>query len=169
MTYGLFGVIGEKGTVSDITINRVNGIIPSSEDKGVFCGAICGINYGKIENCITNSGMIKGEQKGELYCSIGGIAGWNIGGTIVQCENGTEIKTNGVDNPVYSHMGGVIGAMLGGNVEYSKNTGVVYNYFGGNTGGIVGRCSRKFCYKKLFESRKNNRFVYGRRNSRLCR
>lgn len=85
----------------------------------------------KIENCINNGVIEQGNQ-------IGGIAGFLYGNAIVKsCSNHAKIETNmvlGDDN--YSHVGGIIGAAVGGSILECSNTS---NISGSSVvGGIIG-------------------------------
>ena len=78
---GLFGVVGEKGTIRDLTI-------AGSYIKGVNCvGGIAGVNLGEIENCKNkNDVIVEGEE------CIGGNVGLNEGGKIENCSNEGKVK-----------------------------------------------------------------------------
>lgn len=113
---GLFGCVGNKGYVSDIT---VDGTINGKDD----IGGIAGSNSGTLENCHNLSAVSGGS-------SIGGIAGYNSG-TIINCDNTGSISGT-------SDVGGIFG--------YSSNTGSIANCVGtgtvkaqSNAGGIAGR------------------------------
>ena len=73
---GLFKTIGNDGVVKDLGM-----INPSVNPDSGYAGAICGTNYGLIENCYNLSGNIR---VASMYG--GAIAGENEG-TIKRCYN----------------------------------------------------------------------------------
>ena len=149
---GLFGYIGKKGVVSNITIDESCNINGTT----VNVAGIAGSNEGMIDNCINkapilctkyhvagicgdNMGtIIHCKNYGEIVCSsrdafmIGGIAGDLDGGKIQYCENHGNVS--GVDFGI----GGIAGLVLGENysIDYCTNTGdITGNY---SIGGIIG-------------------------------
>lgn len=132
---GLFKTIGQNGVVENL--GMVN---PSIKPDSGYAGAICGTNYGRIENCYNLGGNIvvssmygggiAGENKGTISrcyntgsvsssngSSIGGIAGYSHeGGEISDCYN-----TGDITGAWY--VGGICGQLSGGTVTNSYNTG----------------------------------------------
>ena len=126
---GLFKTIGNDGVVKGLGM-----INPSVNPDSGYAGAICGTNYGLIENCYNLSGNIRvasmygggiaGENEGtikrcyntgtvtsEYGSSIGGIAGYSHnGGEIIDCYN-----TGDITGAWY--VGGICGQLNGGSVE----------------------------------------------------
>ena len=92
-------------------------INPSVTPDSGYAGAICGTNYGLIENCYNQSGNIRGTS---MYC--GGIAGQNEG-TIKECFN-----TGSVTSEYGSSIGGIAG--------YTHSGGEIIDCF--NIGDITG-------------------------------
>ena len=109
---GLFKTIGASGTVKNLGM-----INPSVKPDSGYAGAICGTNYGLIENCYNLGGEISAQ-----YTWAGGIAGENEG-TIRQCYN-----TGTVSSATGSSIGGLAG--------YSHNGGRIVDCY--NTGDITG-------------------------------
>lgn len=109
---GLFKTIGTDGVVKDLGM-----INPSVTPDSGYAGAICGTNYGLIENCYNQSGNIRGTS---MYC--GGIAGQNEG-TIKECFN-----TGSVTSEYGSSIGGIAG--------YTHSGGEIIDCF--NIGDITG-------------------------------
>ena len=116
---GLFGYIGEKGTVKNLKIG--NGKIRA--DDGNYMGGIAGNNDGTITNC-SNGTVFYGDKY------VGGIAGYNVG-TITNCSNSAFVRG------YTTNIGGIVGnCNHGGTISNSYNTGNVTG--GRTTGGIVG-------------------------------
>ncbi len=82
--HGLFGVVGEKGTVKNL------GVISSQiSSTGDFVGGIASINDGKIINCY-NTGSVSGTN------DVGGIVGHNPG-SVINCYNTGSVSGGGSD------------------------------------------------------------------------
>ena len=88
--------------------------------QGLF-GYMSGTNSA-VRN-LTVSGTIRGNG------SVGGVVGWNNGGTIENCHNTVAVSGSG-------SAGGVVGVSRGGTVTNCYNTGEVSD--GGSAGGVVG-------------------------------
>ncbi len=109
---GLFNTIGVDGVVKNLTMRNAS-IKPT-----VSAGAICGTNYGTIENCC-NFG-------GEICVSTsyaGGIAGFNDG-KIVHCVNTGTVYAQDEN----------LGDCAGGICGYASECAVIENCY--NTGAI---------------------------------
>ena len=130
--------------------NRQGGIIKDCENNGrigrletriLNVGGIAGFQEGSIEGCINNGEVSAGQQAGGIAglsngtiegstnrstvraasWDAGGVAGYNITGTIKSCTNeGAVIGTGGGGN-----IGGVCGTNMGGKIKNSFNTGAV--------------------------------------------
>lgn len=152
---GLFGYVGEGGTVKNVTITdsyvsgsrcvggicgNNNGIVQDCTSgctvKGTddFTGGICGFNnFGSLKNC-HNTGKVSGNT------DVGGVCGQNHGGTVKRCYNTVEVSGE-------SNVGGVCGCNISGAVQESYNTGEVFgnnNFVGGVCGQNQGNV--KGCY-----------------------
>ena len=136
---GLFTMVGEGGTVENLT---VEGVIDGT-NAGVGIGGIVGKNNGGIISNCTSSVDITGS----VDSNVGGIVGSSESGTIENCCNTGSINVTG---SVDSNVGGIVG--LAGNpngrvtvtVENCENTGNVYVTAvksKGLIGGIVGRAN----------------------------
>lgn len=108
---GLFKTIGKDGVVKNLGM-----ISPSVKQDYSNAGAICGKNYGLIENCYNFNGEISAQ-----LMWAGGIAGENEG-TIKRCWN-TGTVTSG-------------GSAIGGIAGYTHNGGEIIDCY--NTGNITG-------------------------------
>ena len=116
---GMFGFIGEGGTVKSLTLENVR------ISGGYSTGAIAGTNHGTIENC-SISGNIKGST------DVGGVCGFNNGskGKITDCHFSGYVE--GTEN---------VGGLCGENFYYCTitacySTGSVKGEY--NVGGICG-------------------------------
>lgn len=152
---GLFGYVGEGGTVKNVTITdsyvsgsrcvggicgNNNGIVQDCTSgctvKGTedFTGGICGFNnFGSLKNC-HNTGKVSGNTY------VGGVCGQNHGGTVKRCYNTVEVSGE-------SNVGGVCGCNISGAVQESYNIGEVFgnnNFVGGVCGQNQGNV--KGCY-----------------------
>ena len=109
--------------------------ISTTDDyQGLF-----GYSTGTIKN-LTVSGSVTGSDNSGI---VGGIVGYNAGGSIVNCHNEAAITA-----PSFN-VGGIVGYNNGGSVENCHNAGAVESA-ANRVGGIVGRnpgnASVKNCY-----------------------
>ena len=80
---GLFGYIGEGGTVKDVTLEEVQ--IATTNSYG-YAGGVAGCSYdGKIENCSV-SGSVSGNS------IAGGVVGTQFRGSITECNSLATVK-----------------------------------------------------------------------------
>lgn len=98
-TTGLFGTIGEKGTIQNLNLTNISvksivtndGLYPQMSNNIYYVGGIAGYNKGIIKNCtIQNSTIVVNRLKDckesrNIEMLIGGIAGDNRG-TISYCS-----------------------------------------------------------------------------------
>ena len=91
--YGLFGNVGTGGTIKDVT---VSGSINLTDRDTI--GMIAGKNCGQIINC-HSEGSVSGKS------NVGGIAGYNEGGTIEGCT----VSGNITAKDEHSFVGGITG------------------------------------------------------------
>ena len=144
---GLFGYIGEKGKVYNVTISNVELI-----STGSLNGTIAAVNRGLIDNCVVASGTVKSAGR------AGGIVGFNYGGTVRNSINWANVSANGksiVGNHIPgihnvdwlgSDFGGIAGVMTSGAVidqcaNYGNVTGsaeVGADSGGTRAGGLAG-------------------------------
>lgn len=146
---GLFGSVGEGGTVENLNVEGsvtvsdgddefsvVGGVVGSSSGtvsgcsssvnvSGGAAGGVVGINRGTVSNC-TNTGKVTGAAYGYY---AGGVVGSNDG-TVENCYNTGTVIGNGY------YAGGVAGYHYG-TIKNSYNTGDVSGGFFG-AGGVVG-------------------------------
>ena len=138
---GLFGYIGEGGTIKNVGLEDSK-ITCSSTEGSVCAGGVCGYNAGgTIENCY-NTGDVSGtgtSSNGTVYA--GGVCGYNAGGTIENCYNTGDVSGTGTSSNGTVYAGGVCGQNYHGTIENCHNTGDVsgtssygYVYAGGVCG-----------------------------------
>ncbi len=153
---GLFGRIGESGTVTDVVLN---GAVTSTTAS--CAGILAAESAGTVTDVITN-----GTVSSESY--TGGIIGKITGGTVSECENyalvsgvqyvggiaGSSVAAN-VDllnnfgkvgilsghSYAYSHIGGLFGEITATTIARLFNSGEVSAYKADYVGGIAGRFS----------------------------
>ena len=131
---GLFKTIGPDGVVKNLGL-----IQPSVKPDSGNAGAICGTNWGTIENCYNLGGEITvaavygggiaGQNEGIIRrcyhtgtvtsasgSSIGGIAGYSNGGEIIDCYNTGDITGSW-------YVGGICGQFSGGTIQNCYGAG----------------------------------------------
>ncbi len=121
---GLFGRTSENANIENV------GVINSYFNGKNYVAGVCGVNYGKINNCFSAS-VVNGNQV------VGGLCGQNVSGSIEFCYNNGNIS--GTEN---------VGGLCGQNdnsIEFCYNIGSVRgtNYVGGVFGmnyAIIGNC-----------------------------
>ena len=168
---GLFGYIGQGGTVKNIGIvsPKINSNAASSNDDSaqntdVFAGAIAGVNDGKIQQCyLSGGGTVRGFGISpcvkNMNVNVGALAGKNAG-TIQDCGNygSTDIKagfkftddynkTYRVDSKNEVNAGGIAG----------YNSGTIKNCYNRSTGKITATQS-----KRVVSIKESNKKVYYR-------
>ena len=128
---GLFGCIGEGGTVKNV---KVDDSSFSGSDDFITIGGVCGYNYGTIECCSFSgsvfvyglAGGVCGANSGTIEnCSNsgtsngGGVCGYNLrGGIIINCSNTGSVTGN-------AYIGGLCSCNEGGRIENCSNSGTV--------------------------------------------
>ena len=95
---GLFGSIGNAGTVKNVVMEGVQ--ITNNRSWSAFAGGVAGYSWGTIENC-----SVSGSVSGTVY--VGGVVGAQIDGSITGCSSSATVKGT-VD------VGGVAGQTNGG-------------------------------------------------------
>ena len=172
---GLFGYVGENGTVKDVTLK-------DSYVSGNECvGGICGRNKGGTVQGCRNTGTVSGAQ------SVGGVCGENLNSGIIQkCDNagtvsGTgesiggvcgvnaanlnytptiqECYNTGTVSGTWFRVGGVCGNNNGGTVKKSYNTGTVSGE--DTVGGVCGGNEKSSSYSATVNGCYNTGTVSG--------
>lgn len=108
---GLVGVLGEKGEVKNLKVFSGKMIGRN------YVGGIVGINKGKIENCTNGANMVAKYNGSDSGIVSGGIAGYQIKGTITSCRNEGEIVAE------YQRAGGIVGTQEAGKISKAYNKG----------------------------------------------
>ena len=144
---GLFGYIGEKGKVYNVTVSNVELI-----STGSLNGTIAAVNRGLIDNCVVASGTVKSAGR------AGGIVGFNYGGMVRNSINWANVSANGnsivgnhipgINNVEWlgSDFGGIAGVMTSGAVldqcanygNVTGSAGVGEGSGGTRAGGLAG-------------------------------
>lgn len=136
-TRGLFGYVGEGGTVTNLI---VKGTVVSSGSVAYGDGGIVGDNAGTVSNCVSDVAVKSGDN-------VGGVVGWNRDtGIITNCTNNGTIT--GTSNDVF--VGGVVGTNCG-TVQNCTNNGTVETatYAGGVVGVNFGTVSGSYNTKNV--------------------
>ncbi len=125
---GLFGCIGSGGTVKNVTLKEVK----IESDNGMSdVGGVAGWSYGTLENCSV-SGSVSGRGQNSI---VGGVVGYQSGGSITGCSSSTTVNAGNV-------AGGVAGCTYSATLTGCYATGDVtlesINLGGNFAGGVVG-------------------------------
>ena len=120
---GLFGRIGEDGTVKNVKLTDVE------VTGGNIVGGVVGWSYGTIENC-----SVSGSVSGTVFA--GGVVGSQGGGSITGCSSSATVKgvifAGGIAGETNSGAS-LTGCYATGNVSVENNT-----TNNANAGGVVG-------------------------------
>lgn len=131
---GLFGTL--SGRVENLSVTDAS--VTATGDVGV-AGIVAGVNKGVIDNVTVTGSITFG-----YYNSVGGIAGYNDGGKILNCTNKATVSAA-------NNVGGIVGYSLirGSNVlDGNVNLGTITGK--DNVGGVCG-----YLYAKLAQSNKD--------------
>ena len=79
---GLFGCLGEAGTVKNVVME---GVQITNNHSSSFAGGVAGFSWGTIENC-----SVSGSVSGTVY--VGGVVGAQIDGSITGCSSSATVK-----------------------------------------------------------------------------
>ena len=79
---GLFGYIGNAGTVKNVVME---GVLITSNNGSSQAGGVAGFSRGTIENC-----SVSGSVSGTVY--VGGVVGAQWGGSITGCSSSATVK-----------------------------------------------------------------------------
>ncbi|MBR2386009.1 hypothetical protein IKA92_01770, partial [bacterium] len=123
---GLITTIASGGKVQNLTIDNAQIVATATSGQ---TGILVGENFGTITNVHITNGFIKNETGTTGY--IGGLAGYNNGGTITLSSSSAAVKTKGTG------AGGLVGWNYKGTINKSWATGEVIGNKG-YTGGLVG-------------------------------
>ena len=122
------GLVGQnaRGTISNST-NKVV-ITHTGEYTGYYVGGIVGKNGGTVSNCINYAVMSgSGVKSIGVIGTVGGIVGYNIGGTVLECVNvgniHVDMKTEMSTRNAEARTGGIVGFNYKGSVSKCANYG----------------------------------------------
>ena len=122
------GLVGQnaRGTISNST-NKVV-ITHTGEYTGYYVGGIVGKNGGTVSNCINYAAMSgSGVKSIGVIGTVGGIVGYNIGGTVLECVNvgniHVDMKTEMSTRNAEARAGGIVGFNYKGSVSKCANYG----------------------------------------------
>ena len=138
---GLFGRIGSSGIVKNLTLERAELMVASTEEHTRNIGSIAGVNHGMIADC-------KSDATVKCYAPStdgGGIAGENQGTVMNGVFTGQVLTSqNGYGEDVYGNvmLGGIVGDNeRGGVIMKCESTGVVTHadcdLYGQNNGMVM--------------------------------
>lgn len=129
------------GVCAELT-GTMRGVSVSGKITGDFCrmGAMAGrMSDGVMDNC--NSSATVRTDTYETDISVGGLVGWQTGGTISNCKNTGSVTAG-------QSTGGVIGWANGGTQTKLKNSGDVTGTT--NVGGVIGCHQQAGAYTMVF-------------------
>lgn len=122
------GLVGQnaRGTISNST-NKVV-ITHTGEYTGYYVGGVVGKNGGTVSNCINYAAMSgSGVKSIGVIGTVGGIVGYNIGGTVLECVNvgniHVDMKTEMSTRNAEARAGGIVGFNYKGSVSKCANYG----------------------------------------------
>ncbi len=129
------------GVCAELT-GTMRGVSVSGNIIGDFCrmGTMAGkMSGGTMEDC-HSSATVRTETY-ETDISVGGLIGWQTGGTVSNCENTGRVTAG-------QSTGGVIGWANGGTQTKLKNSGTVTGTI--NVGGVIGCHQQAGAYTLVF-------------------
>lgn len=147
---GIFGVIGDKGSVKNI--KDITGTMKSSAQKGT--GSVAGTCEGVIENCKSSLKVELKDEDDTKPAAIGGIVGQiSALSTVSKCGFDGKLKVTD-DN---FQLGGVCGNIATGDLFSCYNKGEILGIVtgtksdSGKIGGVIGRGpgfkkNMRYCY-----------------------
>ena len=157
---------GVCGVNNGVLQNCSNSSTVIGTDNGAIIGGVCGTNDGTVRDC-KNTGSVRGHEKiggvcgrnefngiiencfnegtfSETVESVGGVCGYNSGGTIKSCHNTASVSGTG------NKLGGVCSENLdGGTITNCFNEGTVSGQYsvggvcGINSKGVITNCFNK--------------------------
>ena len=137
---GLFGMIADSGSVTNLEISAdINADIYSC-----YNGAVCAVNAGYIENCVTSGILVNNKQDAMAYSndSTGGICGKNSG-SIVSCNSSMVINGNSWyfgSICGYNDIGTISNCYAASSVSGGSNSKYLGGLCGYNDSGTISNC-----------------------------
>ncbi len=149
-----------------ITVNNPDVVIASNANLYLTAniGGVVGTSYGDVTNCVNEANLTinqiaKSDNAVVVHPAVGGIVGYSVSGSLLNCVNGNEAKTAGavkyLDNQAAQlyipHVGGIAGWSASANkgalnnntnygaIEFSANAGgtCAADYNSTTIGGII--------------------------------
>jgi filamentous hemagglutinin family protein len=130
---GMFGVIGEKGVVRDLSVNGNGHLGPSVR---AYVGLLAGANYGTVVRDSASGNLNIGDAGPAQPTNVdettaGGLVGGNFG-TILRSSSAVVATTGGM-------LGGLVGENVGAIIQsYSTGALTSLGYTNEGAGGLVG-------------------------------
>ena len=81
---GLFGCIGDGGTVKNVKLENVQ---ITSDSQYAYVGGVAGFSWGNIENCSVSGNVSGNSHSNSTSNCVGGVVGQQYGGTITECTS----------------------------------------------------------------------------------
>lgn len=124
---GLFGIIGEGGTVKNLTVNgKINARADGNEyvKAAKYIGGISGINAGLILNCTNNAEITGHTCVGGISGAVGAqlAGGKRVSGKIINAHNNGNVTATSESS---ANAGGICGKLAWGEISYAANHGDV--------------------------------------------
>ncbi len=137
---GLFMITDVNTIIRKLKLKNVNISNTINTNNYAVTGSICGDNYGNIEECALESGLVTSKKYGTNENNyLGGIAG-NNRKYIKSCYNFTDLNVirNSTINVRWAIVGGICGINMSGMILDSYNGGNLNQAFESSAGRIAG-------------------------------
>ena len=142
---GLFGCIDDGGTVKNVVLENVQ---IASDDQYANVGGVAGYSRGNIENCSVSGSVSGNSNSNGTYNSVGGVVGYQWGGSITGCSSAATVKgTGGVGGVVgQTNYGATLTACYSTDNVTLESNGSDNYYAGGVVGSNGASCTLTACY-----------------------
>ena len=142
---GLFGYIDKVGTVKNVKLENVQ---ITSDNQYAYVGGVAGYSEGNIENCSVSGSVSGNSNSNGTYNSVGGVVGYQWGGSITGCSSSATVKgTGGVGGVVgQTNYGATLTACYSTDNVTLESNGSDNYYAGGVVGSNGASCTLTACY-----------------------
>ncbi len=142
---GLFGYIDKVGTVKNVKLEDVQ---IESDNQYANVGGVAGYSQGNIENCSVSGSVSGNSNSNGTYNSVGGVVGYQWGGSITGCSSSATVKgTGGVGGVVgQTNYGATLTACYSTDNVTLESNGSDNYYAGGVVGSNGASCTLTACY-----------------------
>ena len=142
---GLFGYIDKVGTVKNVKLENVQ---ITSDNQYANVGGVAGYSRGNIENCSVSGSVSGNSNSNGTYNSVGGVVGYQWGGSITGCSSSATVKgTGGVGGVVgQTNYGATLTACYSTDNVTLESNGSDNYYAGGVVGSNGASCTLTACY-----------------------